>query len=214
MITEPDVTFADYALAIECALFSYLLYRRGDREQPLRAWFALFFGSASVAALTGGTVHGFFLDVTTVGYAILWPATLLAIGLAALAAWGIGARIQFSEPLARWITLVAAVQFVVYGVVVFFVTQEFLAAVLDYLPAAVFLAMAFAAAYKRGRERPVLVGLAGLMLTFVAAGVQQGGLALHPLYFNHNALYHVIQAVALFMIFWGARYFVGTRAPA
>jgi hypothetical protein len=45
-------------------------------------------------------------------------------------------------------------------------------------------------------------------LTFVAAGVQQAGVALGSIHFNHNALYHVIQAVALFMIFWSARWFV------
>lgn len=214
MITEPDVALTDYGLAVECALFAHLLCRRHSTRGPLRRWFALFFGATGAAALAGGTVHGFFLNETTVGSAILWPATLLAIGLAALAAWGIGARILFSKPVARWITLGAAAQLVVYGVVVFSVTQEFVAAVLDYLPAAVFLAIAFATAYMRSRERPVLVGLAGLALTFVAAVVQQGGLALHPVYFNHNALYHVIQAVALFMIFWGARYFVGAEAPA
>ena len=36
MITEPDVVFTDYGLAIECVLFSCLLYRRGSRQQPLR----------------------------------------------------------------------------------------------------------------------------------------------------------------------------------
>lgn len=214
MITEPDVTFTDYALAIECALFSYLLYRRGDREQPLRAWFALFFGSASVAALTGGTVHGFFLDIETVGYAILWPATLVAIGVTALSGWAIGARIQFSAGVARWIARAAVVECAGYAGVVLFITQTFWIAVVNYLPAAVFLFVVLAAAYRRVRQRQVLVGLAGLALTFVAAGVQQTGVALHPVYFNHNALYHLIQAVALFMIFWGARWFVVTRATA
>ena len=212
MITEPDVTFTDYGLAIECALFSYLLYRRGGRPQPLRTWFALFFGSAGAAALTGGTVHGFFLDVETVGSAILWPATLVAMGVTALSVWAIGARIQFSARVARWISILAAVEFVGYSVVVSFIAQRFRIAVANYLPAAVFLFLVLAIVYNRTRERQVLVGLSGLMLTFVAAGVQQGGVALHPVYFNHNALYHVIQAVALFMLFWGARWFVLARA--
>jgi hypothetical protein len=83
MMTEPDVALTDYGLAIECALFSYLLYRRGG-QQPLRGWFVLFFASTGLAAFTGGTVHGFFLDVETKGYAILWPLTLVAIGITAL----------------------------------------------------------------------------------------------------------------------------------
>ena len=38
MVAEPDVTFTDYGLAIECALFTYLLYRKGDRREALRTW--------------------------------------------------------------------------------------------------------------------------------------------------------------------------------
>ena len=211
MITEPDVTFTDYGLAIECALFTYLLYRQGDPQQPLRTWFALFFGSVGVAALTGGTVHGFFLDVSTTGYAILWPVTLIAIGVSALAGWVIASKLLFSPDVARLISIVASVMFIAYGVAVLFITQTFMLAVINYLPAALFLALALATVYARVRQRPVLVGLAGMALTFVAAGVQQGGVALHPVYFNHNALYHLIQAAALFMIFWAARWFVEGR---
>ncbi len=212
MITEPDVTITDYGLALECALFTYLLCRGRNRRPPLRTWFALFFCSVGAAALTGGTVHGFFLDERTLGSRILWPVTLLAIGLAALAAWGIGARIQFSGTVARWFSIAAAAEFAVYGVLVLFVTQEFRIAILNYLPAAFFLLGAFFLAYRRTRARSVLVGLLGLALTFVASAVQQSGLGLHPIYFNHNALYHLIQAAALFMIFQGARWF-GSAEP-
>jgi len=208
MMSEPDVTLTDYGLAIECAVLVLLLLRQGDPQQPLRTWFALFFGSVSAAALTGGTVHGFFLNPNTAGNIILWRATLIAIGVSALAGWGIGATLLFSTDVARRIILVAAVEFVAYSVLVLFISQRFMFAVINYLPAVIWLALALAIVYARVRRRPVLLGLAGLLLTFVAAGVQQGGIALHPIYFNHNALYHVIQAVALFMIFWSARWFV------
>jgi hypothetical protein len=208
MITEPDVTLTDYGLAIECALFTYLVLRHGNPQQPLRTWFALFFGSVSAAALTGGTVHGFFLNPDTAGHIILWRATLIAIGVSALAGWGIGATLLVSTGVARRIILVAAVEFVAYSVLVLLVSQRFMFAVINYLPAVIWLALALAIMYARVRQRPVLLGLAGLLLTFLAAGVQQGGIALHPIYFNHNALYHAIQAVGLFMIFRSARWFV------
>lgn len=214
MITEPDVTLTDYGLAVECALFAYLLARRGDRGQPLRSWFALFFGATGTAAGAGGTLHGFFLDERSIGAAILWPAALVAIGVAALSAWGIGARIHFSTSLARWISIAAAVEFAGYAVVVLFVTQAFAIAVLNYLPAAAFLTVVFILAYRRTRERAVRVGLVGLALTFVASGLQQGGVVLHPVYFNHNALYHLIQAVALFLVFRSACWFVRGGATA
>ena len=47
------------------------------------------------------------------------------------------------------------------------------------------------------------VGAWGLALSLVAAGLQHFRIALHPVYFNHNALYHVVQAIALYFIFLG-----------
>ncbi len=208
MITEPDVTLTDYALAIECGVFTYLIYRQGNPLRPLRVWFSIFFGSLGLAALIGGSVHGFFRETDGDGYAILWRATLLAIGMAALAAWVIGARIQFSETVVQWILVVAAAEFLGYSIVVLFDAQVFWIAIANYLPATVFLFIVFFLAYQRTRERPPLVGSMGLALTFVASWVQQRGIALHPVYFDHNAFYHLIQAAALFMIFWAARWFV------
>ena len=212
MITEPDVALTDYLVATESALFTYLIARKVGQKHPLRIWFAVFFGSISVAGIAGGTVHGFFLSTETLGYMILWPSTLFAIGVTALAAWVIGARIYFSPNVAGRFSVVAAIGFAGYCLVVLFVTQSFSIAVINYLPAVIFLTVIFTLIYSQARERQVLVGLVGLLLTFIAAGVQQGGIALHPMYFNHNALYHLIQAVALFMIFWAARWWVRVRA--
>ncbi len=140
MITEPDVALTDYGLTLESAAFSYFLLR-GDGHGSLRAWFGVFFGSVSMAAVAGGTVHGFFLDERTLGARVLWPAALLALGLVALAAWEIGATLRFAPPLVRKISLVARAEFVVYAGVVFFVSQAFAVAVLNYLPAMLFLAV-------------------------------------------------------------------------
>ncbi len=211
LITEPDVTLTDYGLAVECAVLACWLWRRGDPRQLLRAWLAMFFASVGMAALLGGTVHGFFLDAETAGYRVLWPATLLAIGVAALAAWGAGARIQFGWPLARRITTLAGLLLAGYAILVLFVTQTFLTAIVFYLPAAVFLLIVFFLAYRRTRNHQVLAGTIGLGLTFVASGLQQSGVGLHPVYFNHNALYHLMQAAALFLIYRGARWFVTAR---
>ena len=157
-------------------------------------------------------MHGFFLEPQTAGQTVLWSATLLAIGVTALSAWVIGGLIQFPEAVAHRILILAAVEFAGYCAVVLLITQVFWVAVVNYLPAAGFLFLVFSLTYRRTWERPVLVGLVGLTLTFVAAGARELGIALHPVYFNHNALYHLIQAVALFMIFWAARWFVVARA--
>jgi hypothetical protein len=211
MMSEPDVTLTDYGLAIECAVLALLLLRQGNFHGPLRIWFALFFASVGLAALAGGTVHGFFPGEETLGHAILWPTVLIAIGFTALAGWAIGARLLFAPRPACLIWVIAAIGFVGYCMVVVFISRTFTVAVMTYVPALLFLATAFTAVYARSRAPELLFGVGGLVLTLVAAGLQQLKIGLHPVYFNHNALYHLIQALALLMIFKGARWIVVAR---
>lgn len=204
-MTEPDVALTDYGLAIECALFVYLLHRRGQATTRFGAWLLLFFGSIGVASLAGGMVHGFFQDAETLGWRVLWGVVLVAIGATAFSGWAIGAGILFPAPTARRITIAAVVGFAGYSALVLLVTHDFRAAVIFYLPAALFLFAALCLTFVRGREPRILVALLGLGLTFLAAAVQQGTIAPHPRYLNHNALYHLIQAVALWLLFLGFR---------
>jgi hypothetical protein len=38
-----------------------------------------------------------------------------------------------------------------------------------------------------------------------AAMVQQARLAIHPVYFDHNAVYHVVQSIAVLFLYFGWR---------
>ncbi len=203
-MNEPDVTLTDYALALECAIFVLLLARRPERVRPLHDWFILLLASLGVAALAGGTVHGFLSDPLAWYWAALWSTVLVAVGVTALSAWAIGAHLMCSDRLARWVTILAAVQFVLYAWVVL-ILRDFRVAVLNYLPATVFLLISLLVAYRRRRQATILAGVGGLALTFVAAGVQLGGVALHPVYFDHNALYHLLQGIAVALVFLAAR---------
>ncbi len=220
-MNEPDVTLTDYAVALECGLFAYWLLvsgqagQAGQAENPLRLWFAIFFASIGVAALSGGTVHGYFPGEGTVSHSLLWGTTLIAIGVTALCGWIIGAQLYFSESVAVWIRQGAVVLFVLYCGVVLFVSRNFLVAIVYYLPATVFLLIVYGLVYQQGRESAILIGLLGLVLTFVAAGIQQAQWGFHSIYLpvslSHNALYHVVQALALFFIYWSARWLIITR---
>lgn len=192
---EPDVTLTDYALALECAVFCALLLRGRAAHDALRRWWAFFFASIGVAALIGGTVHGFLP-----GNATLWVATLLTLGATSLAGWMIGSHL-LRLPFIR---AAAIALLVLYAAVVLFVRQEFIVAIAMYLPATLFLLVAMIVTWRATRERGVALGIGGLLLTFAAAAVQQLRIGLHPVYFNHNALYHVIQFVALWLVFIAA----------
>jgi hypothetical protein len=204
-MTEPAVTLTDYALAIECAVFVIALSRLDARDKKLCFWFVVFFASIGAASLLGGTVHGFFLPVTSNGRRILWPATIFAILVSSLAAWNIGAILQLDERKAILVRRLAIAQLVLLSLVVLFITSKFYVGVIAYLPSTVFLLCAFITTYRRGHDPAVRWGIAGLALTLAAAVVQQLHVSIHPVYFNHNALYHVIQGAALGMIFVAAR---------
>jgi hypothetical protein len=70
----------------------------------------------------------------------------------------------------------------------------------------------FTVRYARQRDSRVLAGLVGMVLTFIAAWVQQAEIALDPVYFNHNSFYHLIQGMALFLIFWSVPALAGAEA--
>jgi hypothetical protein len=204
-MTEPAVTLTDYALAIECAVLVIALSRLDARDKELCFWFVVFFVSIGAASALGGTVHGFFLAASSPGRRILWPATMLAILVTSLAAWNIGAVLQLDGRKVALVRRLAIAQLVLFSLVVLFVTSRFYVGIVAYLPSTLFLLFALLTAYRRRPDRAIRWGVTGLALTLVAASVQQLRVAIHPVYFNHNALYHVIQGAALGMIFVAAR---------
>jgi hypothetical protein len=199
---EPDVVLTDYLLALVSVVFAVLIVRR-RAAAALHVWLAIYFAMAAVASACGGTVHGFFPDEHSLGAAILWRTALVAIGVATLATWTIGAQLLFSPGGARWITIAAALQLAVYVPVVLFVTQDFRVAIADNLPALLFLILALVLAYRRHARAGLLVAAGGLVLTLVAATLQQLKVGIDPRYFNYNAVFHTLQAIALLLFFLG-----------
>jgi hypothetical protein len=204
-MSEPDVTLTDFALAILCGTFAVL----AARWKTGRAWVVLF-GSVGAGALLGGLVHGFFAEQGTRVHDVLWVLTLLAIGVTSAAMWFIGADIQLGARGARLVRQAAIAALLAYAWIVAFVDSHFYVAIAAYLPATVFLIVALVLFYRRAPSRALLLGILGLALTFVAAAVQQLRIAIHPVWFNHNALYHVIQGAALALLFVGARALTAT----
>ena len=208
-MTEPDVALTDFALALESGVFAAVLWRSRGLTGGRVPWLLLYFAMAGVASLCGGLVHGFFLDQNTMGNAILWPTTLLAIGLNAVAAFVIGAQLLFLPSVVRIISIVAGLAFAAYAGVVLMGADLFRAAVWMAAPATLFLFCALLFEAWRGRRPGAIFAAAGLALTAAAILVQQRGIGIHPRYFNHNAAAHCVQAVALALFFAGSLRLLG-----
>jgi len=212
MIAEPDVALTDYALFVESVLFCFWIYAR-NRSHPLTRWFLLLFGSIALASAFGGTVHGFLTNPQSPVSRAFWYATMILLGLTALSEFGIAARMSFAARAAKFVVVAALAIFGLYVATVLFWNAEFRLAILDYLVGLVFLSVAFVYAYAHTREASIALGVLGLVLTVVASVLQQARVSPHPRYFNHNALYHLLQAIALFFIYRAARHLVTMLPP-
>ena len=104
----------------------------------------------------------------------------------------------------------AASLLVPYSVAVIGGYQDFGLAIVAYAPATLFLLSAFVNRLRKESVRYWLPDIAGLVLTAIAAVLQQLGAGLRPEYFNHNAFYHAIQVLALWPLYNTAR---STLAP-
>lgn len=190
---EPDVTITDYLLSLICALFAWWCWRQ---RADAWGWYVVFFITLSLASLFGGTVHGFIPN----GWLseVLWCGVLLSLGGTAIAMWGITTTLMCSAATRRVVLAIVAVLALVYAAVVISGVRTFALSIVAYLPAAIGMLVAYV--HHRQYSGWWRSGIVGVLLTFVAAGVQVGQVALHPVWFNHNALYHLIQAIALFGI--------------
>jgi len=198
MIAEPDVTLTDFALALECGAFAALVGSSG----PLGRWFLLLFVASAVGALAGGVVHGFFSDAATRAGRFLWRLALLAVGVAALAACGAAACLLGSPGAGRWIVGAATLGLGLYAALG---VETFAVAVASYLAASACLLAALARVYARTGDDSALTAAAGLALTFAGAGLQRARVAFPAARLGHNAVFHVVQGVALALVFHGVR---------
>ncbi len=210
---EPDVTLTDFGLAAECAVCAAFLGFTPTRSKGLRTASLGFFVFQGLAAAAGGTVHGYCPDVQLPGCQFLWQLTLLSIGLTAFFGWMLAAGLLATGNAGRWLALAAVPQIALYAMLVIVVTQQFWIAFTIYLPTALLLLAAFCREWWIG-HRFLAVGAIGLALSFLSSFVQFMRIGIHPDYFNHNALAHVVQAVALVLIFLGIRSVVGSDVAA
>jgi hypothetical protein len=204
-LIEPDVALTDFGLAAECVLFAGWLQWGTLRDGPLRRWFVVLFAALGIGALLGGITHGFFADATSDVARAVWIATLIAIGVAALASWAVGAHVLLVKDTARWLVAAAGLLFALNVAVVLYVSQSFAVAIAFYAPAIVFALVAFVLAYRASRRSSLLLAIAGIVLSLVAAALQQTQTGMAALGLTHNGLYHVVQAAGLLLIFLTAR---------
>ncbi len=202
-IVEPVTMITDYALAGVTLVCAAMLLRVARQHQQISMWlWAGAFLTTALASLTGGTYHGFSLLLGDSGKTILWKGTVYSIGLTSFLM--LSGTILASVPRAvgRWLLGAAVLQLAVYAVWML-THDDFLYVIYDYAPAmvAVLVLQGFAARTRRDPSARWII--AGVLVSFGAAGIQQSGFDIHQ-HFNHNDLYHIIQMGAVYLLYRGA----------
>jgi hypothetical protein len=198
-IPDPDVVFTDLGLA---ALGAYLGWRLWRERAP---GVVVMLGLAS-AALWGAMFHAFFpaKTATTAGY-IVWLFVAFAIAVVAESLLDMALTMLFAR-LARGVRRAIVLGYcVLFAVVILFVDESFTTITRLYAPTV--LLMLGVAQYQASRSRNArwMLVSGGLALSVLAALLQQARISIHPVYFDHNALYHVVQAAALVLLYFGFR---------
>jgi len=189
LITEPATLITDYLLA---AFTAALALRLGVFATPSQRWWAVAFWATGVASIAGGSVHGFHRVLPEMVTDALWLVSLESLLVAG-----------FATVAATWRPMTpVAFAYAMYGVWVFN-HPRFVYAIVGYGAALLILTAAHLRRWIASGRAGSAWMLLGVLVSVVAAAVQQLGLDLHRS-FNHNDLYHVIQAVAIWMLYRGA----------
>jgi hypothetical protein len=210
-INEPATLVTDYLLAIFTGVLGRRLARAArDAEWSAliqtalaQRWWSVAFTATAIASAAGGTVHGFQHAMARRLTNLLWLVTLESLVVAAFAVVGAAIVLIGWGKTARFAaTFATAVAFGSYGLWVI-KNPVFLSAIAAY--GAAFAVLLSVRLYMRPLDRGGRLLLAGVALSLVAAGIQQSGVPIHR-YFNHNDLYHVVQAVAVWLLYRAARH--------
>lgn len=192
-IHEPATLMTDYVLAALAGWFAWRLHRRKNADSRAQQWWIRVLALTAASAFIGGNYHGFAPNFPAPLAASWWVLTLWVINL--LSAAMALSLLHELVPVARqrlWRVLIG-VKFAAFAGAAL-IHREFVVVILDYG----LIMLAWAAAALMLRRPWSRWMLAGIALSIVAALVQQMHWAPSE-HFNHNDLYHVIQALGL----WG-----------
>lgn len=198
-IHEPATLITDYLLTVVAGGLAWRLRRLTPRENPAaRAWvYAL--GLTAMAAFLGGTFHGFGPEMPVVLARTLWLLALVGIAGCA-AALDVGLLREFPPVGAGRVRRILPGLKLAAAVGLLLAQPVFLVAIVTYGLSLV----AWALAALLSRRAWTRMMLAAVGLSVIAAVVQQKRWAPAP-WFNHNDLYHVLQALALVCFYRAAR---------
>lgn len=203
MITEPITMLTDYAIAVEGFIFACSLFRKGSLQKRLAiSLWSVAFGWVGLAAALGGTCHGFTFYLTDAIVKLLWYGMLYSLSFASF--FMLAATVISTLPwrFQGWFLAGAAIKSWIY-LSQAMIHHHFTYAIADYLSAMiVVLLLETGAMYHKQNLKSAKWIVAGIMVSGIAISIQAVQLTIAA--FTPNDLYHLVQIVALYLLYRGA----------
>ncbi len=191
-LAEPSTALTDWALAAVSLLLAGHLGRAGGAPGArVRLLWAAGFALGALSATVGGVSHA--LPLSSALRLALWPITWVTVGAASLCLQAGAAFVLLRGRARPFVLALLGGWFLVWAVLLW--QRRTLALVRA--DTGITLALLVLVAVAAPPARRWLLGFAAL--TLAGAAVQAGGLSLHRT-FDHNDLFHVIEAGALFLL--------------
>ncbi len=205
-IHSPDVVITDLLITLICIYFTFQLASQNSTHHDLRSIFIGLFTSTGGAALVGAIYHGFYEHSSDLPYAtelkpLLAMSVLLILGLTSYYIWRLFVFFALPQRFRGLSYFILFIMLTTYFTLVLIGMKGFKVALAAYLPPVLLLTLVLTIKWLTKKDARYFIGLLGLLLTLVAAAVQALKISPHEVYFNHNALYHLIQATALYLIY-------------
>jgi hypothetical protein len=202
MITEPSTLATDYMLGALCAALAWRLHSqsRGANRRAMRFW-AQALAATAAGSFAGGTYHGFSTVLPEQLAREIWAGTTIVVGMAACLLLSATLTAAVPRSTRRWLLFAVWGQFAVYAAWMLR-HDAFVNVIVEYGLAMLFVLLLHVAAPRLRLEPSTRWVIAGVALTFAAAGVQQSGFDLHR-HLNHNDVQHLVQMVAVWFLYKG-----------
>jgi hypothetical protein len=199
-ITEPMTMVTDYMITALGVWVGFRLLKRKDADRAVRFWAGALLATG-VAALAGGTFHGFQTSIGPVAAAVSWRLTMIAIGAASFC---FASAIAFSTLGRRVRNVIVALAVVKLAYYLVWITRhsEFKVAIYDYAPTMVLVLIVQAYVWMKRRDRAAAWIIWGIVISFLGAFIQMQEIGIHR-HFNHNDIYHVVQMVGIYCFYRG-----------
>ena len=201
---EPMTVITDLMIAALAFYFAKQLSNQLEVTLSNTQWhWCRAFIMLGVGAFLGAVSHGWGPYMPEFYKDWLWKMTTYSIGFVSF--FIIMGTLYTLLPY-KTVQLVRYIPVILLSIYLFQITKDpqFINVIKFYAPSMVFTLVAMLILYfSKGMEGSGSI-IVGILISFVAAGVQMSGFSLHK-HFNYNDIYHVIQMFGLYYMFKGAQ---------